>query len=977
MKRNKFLGHLHVHTEYSALDGLSKIKELIERAKELGQEFITITDHGSSSGLFEAYSLSKEYDFPILLGEEFYFENECKELKTGHLILIAKNNTGLQNIFKLQKLAYDNIYYKPRINLKMLENYNEGLICTTACISNQIGQFILRDEPHLALGHIIELQKIFKDDLYIELQSSQNPDVIKVNKKLEELCRDYKLQQIVTTDVHYVEKDDYFVHEALLCIQQKGKMDSPKRWKFEYNDYWLKSEEEMLKYLEYMDEEFINSAFKNIEKIFNSIENITIEKGNYLPKFCQTKEEEDEMLRDMTFSNYMGRIKQRGECNKKFSADLEKELSVIAQMGYSGYFLIVQEYANWARKNGILVGDGRGSGAGSKVAYTIGITEVNPQKYDLLFERFLSPGREPDFDIDFSNIDAVYKHLQERYGEDNVARVGAFSRFTAKSALRKVMGIYGFSMSEISKVIALLPKKNTFNLEEAINESRELKCWLEEHENIYKTVYKIEGILSNMSTHAGGIIICEGLTSLLPIFTNAEDRTKMIVALDKKILEGLGHYKFDVLGLNSLTLMEDIVEYTGEIDWHNVDFEDKNVYKELCEGNVLGVFQLSDQKDKIIQQQPKCFEDLIAINALIRPGVCEWNDYLNARANSISSDLEYMNCTHGLIVYQDQYLQLAQTYAGWDIAYSDKHIRKNKDILNDTELKKKWMEDSNGNENVWNQICSVVAGGYGFNRAHSTSYARLSFQTAYMKTYYPKEFYAAYMTQNKEDSEILAEVVNELKQMGIKVLPPDINASTDKFIPVKEGILFALTAVKGVGGSVLWEIDRLKPIKSFEDFMERRVKKFVKKTAIIALIKAGAFDFCKQSKIEMLRQVDENERELQNWEYEKDAFDFYLSESPLDKYYIEPFETFRDGQNALTIVEITTVSEKYDKNGNLMAFVTGINNKSKINIIFFSSIWKKEKVKVGQIVLVKGKKDKNNLLANSMEVLESESRGAE
>ena len=480
-----------------------------------------------------------------------------------------------------------------------------------------------------------------------------------------------------------------------------------------------------------------------------------------------------------------------------------------------------------------------------------------------------------------------------------------------------------------------------------------------------------------MSTHAGGIIICEGLTSLLPIFTNAEDRTKMIVALDKKILEGLGHYKFDVLGLNSLTLMEDIVEYTGEIDWHNVDFEDKNVYKELCEGNVLGVFQLSDQKDKVIQQQPKCFEDLIAINALIRPGVCEWNDYLNARANSISSDLEYMNCTHGLIVYQDQYLQLAQTYAGWDIAYSDKHIRKNKDILNDTELKEKWMEDSNGNEDVWNQICSVVAGGYGFNRAHSTSYARLSFQTAYMKTYYPKEFYAAYMTQNKEDSEILAEVVNELKQMGIKVLPPDINASTDKFIPVKEGILFALTAVKGVGGSVLWEIDRLKPIKSFEDFMERRVKKFVKKTAIIALIKAGAFDFCKQSKIEMLRQVDENERELQNWEYEKDAFDFYLSESPLDKYYIEPFETFRDGQNALTIVEITTVSEKYDKNGNLMAFVTGINNKSKINIIFFSSIWKKEKVKVGQIVLVKGKKDKNNLLANSMEVLESENRGAE
>ena len=967
----KFTGHLHVHTEYSPLDGMARIEELILRAKEMGQTGIAITDHGSSSGLFQAYELGEKHGFNVLLGEEFYFQNKCEDLKTGHLILIAKNERGLANIFALQRKAYNNFYYKPRINMKMLEEHAEGLICTTACIANQIGQFILRGEEHLALNHILELRQIFRNDLFVELQSATNEDVIKVNKKLESFCQGYGLQPIITSDVHYTLKEDYKVHEVLLCIQQKAKMDSPKRWKFENNDYWLKSQEELLSFMDYLHQDTIENSMDNIENIFRLAAGVKIKKGNYLPKYCD--EDENNILKEQVFLCYDKRIRKRGEDNEAFLADVQKELKVIQETGYSGYFMIVNEYIQWAKANGILVGDGRGSGAGSKVAYTLGITEVNPQKHDLLFERFLTPGREPDFDVDFSDIDAVFRHLQDRYGEENVARVGAFSRFTAKSAIRKVMGVYGFSMSEIAKVVAMLPKRLSFTLREALDESREFARWMNANKNILYVVEKFEGVMEHLSTHAGGVIICEGLANMLPIVTDSEDRDKMVVALDKKLLESLGHYKFDILGLSSLTLMQDIIDYTGEIDWTKVDFEDGNIYEMLSSGDVLGVFQLSEQPDKVRQQSPRCFEDLIAINALIRPGVCDWNEYLKRRFGKPEKDemaeLSFMKGTHGLIVYQDQYLQLAQHYAGWDIAFSDKQIRKNKDIYNDAELKEKWMWDSGGMEDLWNVICEVVDGGYGFNRAHATSYAKLAFQTAYMKRYHPKEFYSAYLTQNLGDSAKTVEILNKLKESGIKVLNPDINKSKDKFTPTKEGILFPLNAVKGVGGSALHEINRLRPIQSFEDFMARRVPRFVRSTTIENLIKAGAFDFEEEDRHKMLLKYKPDFERKENHVYEKEAFDYYVTSSPFDRYSCKPFREYGNNESAITVVEVIKLNVRHDKNGNEMAFVTGTNNTDIINLILFSTVWKRNKMEEGQLVLVKGRKDGKSLLVNSFEVL--------
>lgn len=971
--------HLHVHTEYSALDGLCKIDELFDRMEQIGQNSIAITDHGSSSGLYEAYKKGKERGINVLLGEEFYFQNA--DNKNGHIILIAKNEKGLSNIYKLQELANDNFYYKPRITLDMLREYGDNLVCTTACIANQIGQYVLQNEKHMALKHIYELQSIFGDDLYLEVQSSTVPDVIKVNKWLLGLT-EYK--HIITTDVHYVNKEDYDIHEVLLCVQQKSKMNSNKRWKFEQNDYWLKTESEIWQYAEYIEDEMKMKIYKNIDEVVEKCKGVEIKSGNYLPKYNNelTKQEEQEALSEAIFFGVKDRLKPRNEYNEEFKKDIEKEFKVICDTGYCGYFMIVQEYINWAKHNNILVGDGRGSGAGSKIAYTIGITEVNPQKYDLLFERFLSPGRVPDFDVDFSDIEAVFKHLQERYGEKNVARVGAFNRFTCKSALRKIMSVYSFSQSEISRIVGMLPNRLTFTLEEAIKENSEFENWLKEHENIWKCVYKLEGVLSHMSTHAGGVIICENLTSKLPVFTDSKDRSKLIVAYDKHIIEELGHYKFDILGLNSLTMLRDVIDNIGnDIDWSKVDFEDEKVYKMLSEGNTAGVFQLSEQSEKVVEQKPKSFEDLIAINALIRPGVCDWNTYLEKRAKNEKSNLNYMNGTHGLIVYQDQYLQLAQTYAGWDIAYSDKHIRKNKNIREDEPLHKKFIEDciklntkEDEAEKIWESIVDVVAGGYGFNRAHSTSYARLSYQTAWLKTYYPKEFYAGYLSANFDDATKIAEVQGLLNELDIKLLPPDINKSTNKFIPTEDGIMFPITSIKGVGGSALYAINQLKPIKDLDDFMDRRIKKFVKKTALYALIKSGAFDYTDESRNEMLKKVGYEDELSANNIYEKETIGVYLSESPLSKYGNKQFSKVPNNSSTMIVMEINDVSTVHDKRGEEMAFAVGNSLTDSIKLVIFSSIYKRVrdvlKDTEGHIYFVKGKKDGGNLLVNSIEKLE-------
>lgn len=940
--------------------------------------------------MYEAYKLSQKHNFKVLYGSEFYFSVDKSSRRHGHLILIAKNNEGLKNLYRLQAKAYvDGFYYKPTINMTMLKERHEGLICLSACIANHIAQYVLQDECVLAMSHMYELKDIFKDDFYLELQSSTMEDVIKVNKKYEDWILQGLAKPIITNDVHYTYKTDWSIHEVLLCIQQKMKMANPKRWKFEKHDYWLKSEEEIMEEVKYIKSSVLDQCLVNIQEIVDKCD-VKFETGNFLPHYNgMEKKQEDEELERLSLDMYLQRVCKRKEGNDEFLRDIYKEISIIKETGYSGYFLIVQEYVNWAKTNHILVGDGRGSGAGSKVGYTIGISEVNPQKYDLLFERFLSIGREPDFDIDFSDIDAVFRHLQEVYGVTNVARVGAYNRMSCKSAIRKVLGAFDISQADISKLVGMLPNRLKFTFDECLAESAGLSCWFDEHADLRDIVFKLEGKISHMTTHAGGVIICNDLTSMLPI-TVVDG--KMVVELDKHVLAELGHYKFDILGLESLVLLDNILqEIPDEIDWTKVDYEDQNIYDMLCKGDVFGVFQLSEQREKVVEQQPRNFEDLIAINALIRPGVGDWNEYLRRRRENVGTafdrGLSYLKPTSGIIVYQEQYLLLAGTYAGWDIAYSDKHIRKNPDIRNDEELKCKFYHDSavRGYEaydiqEVWEEIVKVIEAGYGFNRSHSTSYAVLSFQTAYLKHYYPIQFYAALMTINGNDKEQMSNIKSLIDVLKIPLLPPDINLSDDTFKPTDKGILYRINSVNDVGGSALAEIERLKPIASLKDFIARRTPKFVKINSLVNLIKAGSFDFENPNRYEMLLELSTLTsaevpiEKLPNYSYERDALGLYISEAPYDKYQIGKFSDVGNGQICTTVGEVQSVFKINDKNGNEMAFVNIINQHGVIKMVVFTKLWTAAGTEtcltVGNLIMVSGKKDKESLLVNKVEQLE-------
>jgi DNA polymerase-3 subunit alpha len=963
------------------LDGSSHIEDLILCAKELGQTAIAITDHGSTSGLYEAYQMSLKHDFKVILGSEFYFDNNDGERRAGHLILLAKNQIGLENLYKLQKFAYmDNFFYKPRINMSILKECSEGLICTSACMANKIAQLVLVDENTLALQHIKELQSIFGNDFYLELQSSTQEEQIKINKKYIEFYNDYNIPLIITNDVHYTRDSDWETHEVLLAIQTNQKMNDPKRFTFPTHEYWLKSESEIYEPVkEYLPDYLYKQMCLNIEQIIFDC-NAVIESGNYLPKYKGMSDvEEVEYLTTLIKDNK--------------SKEVWDELEVVCNEGYAGYFLIVQEYINWARANGVLVGNGRGSVAGSRLAFALAIHGIRPEKYGLLFERFLSPGRTPDIDVDFSDLDAMFKHLQDEYGPENCARVGAFARLTPKACIRKVMSSFGYTMKQIGEAIKMLPDRLDFTLDDACTESTAFEAFVLNNNEMFRHIFKLENVISHMSTHAGGVVICQDLYKKLPITRDKDDNSKLVIGYDKNILDSLGHYKFDILGLSNLNMVQNCLESIEEdVILPIEELNDSKVYDLLCKGDVSGVFQLSEQAHAVIEQQPRCFEDLIALNALIRPGTGDWNQYIRRR-NGLESFIlptirqSYMNETEGLIVYQEQYLIDCLNYAHWDIAWSDKYVRKCKDILHATELREKFIEDSTHNgfelfeiQTVWDDISNAVASGYGFNKAHATSYAVLSYQTAWLKTYYPVEFYASLMSQDSDDSDKLTHYITECNKKNIKILPPHINDSVDYFKPIGNSILYQLNSIIGLGGSSLTEVKRLRPILSLEDFITRRTPKFIKITTIENMIKSGCFDFENTDRTMMLNRAyllmgkSNTYSEHPNYIYEKESLGLYLSSSPLDNLDIEDISMKRDDSVISTAGEVLEVVKRIDKNGNEMAFVTIANKYGKHKLLIFSTLYKqvvvKEGLVVGNLIIVNAKKSKGSLLVNTISVWE-------
>jgi len=1001
---SKFV-HLHCHTTYSILDGMSKIRELLLRAKSLGQEAIGITDHGSTSGLWESQKIGDEIGVKIIHGSEFYWERENDD-ENGHLIVLAKNDVGLENLFKLQEYAYvHNFYKKPRINWEALLKHKEGLIVSSACLASTFSQYLMNAQFVEALQWAGKFKHEFGDDFYLEVQANSIDVQAMVNKETMRIAKQLGIKVIATNDVHYTLESDSYPHEVLLALQVNKKMSDPKRFSFSTQDFWLKSEEEMFDTLHGLTDVEKRQCLLNTTEIVDKC-TARLTKGNWLPEYYDIPE--GETPRTLLVKQVKNGISREKITENNFLRDVQNEVDVIDRNGYSGYFLIVSDFVNTARQRGNIVGDGRGSGAGSKVAWLTGITKIPPHKYDLLFERFLADGREPDFDVDFSDQDAVFLDLQQKYGEENVARIIAFGTMTPKAVCRKVFSCFGHEVSLINSISKLIPDL-CHSLDDACKASPMLLDFIKQYPKEFNIIERLEGVVSHESQHAGGVIICKGLSSHLPVKTRGEDRTKRIVAFDKYMLEELGHFKFDILGLETLPIikrcLDSIFESTGEvIDLHIIDMEDTQVYDMLCRGDVSGVFQLSAQASKIIEQQPRNFRDLIAINAIIRPGVGDWQEYIARRKGkewqTHPNRLPYMQETVGTMTYQEQFLLDCKTFAGWDIAYADKHVRKNKHIREDTDLGNKFIYDSHERSydkevaiSIWNEIMDAVDGGYSFNKSHSASYAVISYQTAWLKTYYPAHFYASLMSSAKTDGDGQSEISGylvETKARGIKTLPPDINRSGESFTVTDQGINYRITTIKHVGDSAIHSILNLRPIENFEDFVKRREKRHIRNNVIVNLVKAGCFDFDNPNRAELLWQVDmENRTKTQikqnhqcptyTWndqvkaKWEMEVLGMYLSTHPMEKYGFKPLSDFKDGENCLQGGEIYDVRIFQDKNKKDMAFVFINTLFGNVKILVFASTWRNHKVQalmdIGNLILVKGRRSGDAIILNEIEIL--------
>ena len=1004
---NVRFGHLHVHSEYSPLDGCAKIEEVFATAKELGQDFCCITDHGSTSGLLVAQQTGEKYNVKPLLGTEFYYQRE-NDGDNGHLIAIAKDNKGLENLFKLQEYAYvHNFWKKPRIKWEMLRQHAEGLIVTSACLGSTFAQHILQGNLQAAREWAEKFKHVFGDDFYLEIQPNGMPEQMTVNQHSINMAKQLGVKLVATNDVHYVLEKDSFAHEILLALQTNKKMSDEKRYIFPTNDLYFKSTEEMMETFVGLDFQAVREALSNTAEIADKCK-AKLMPGKYLPTYYDIPEGETE--RSLLAKQIMQGAERTGYINNpNYMKEVQHELNVIDRNGYSGYFLIVQDYVNTARQNGIIVGDGRGSGAGSKVAFLTDISRIEPNRHNLLFERFMADGRSPDFDVDFSNQEYVFKDLQDKYGVENVARIIAFGRMTPKAVCRKVLNVFEHSYDAINHISKLIPDLCP-SLEEAYEHSPQLLEYRSKYKTEFDVIERLEGVISHESQHAGGVIIYPDLSSVLPIKTRADDRTKRIVGFDKNMLEDLGHYKFDILGLDTLPIikrcLDSIHETEGiEVDLYSIDYDDENVYDMLCEGNVSGIFQIAGQAQKVVEQQPRNFNDLIAINALIRPGVGDWEEYIARRKGKPweihPARMEYMAETEGVITYQEQFLLDANTFAGWGIAYADKYIRKNKNIKEDESIYGCFINDAVNKgykaeelEQVWEEITNAVAGGYSFNKSHSTSYAVISFQTAYLKYYYPEHFYASLMSGEDTDGpgqNAVAGYIAECKKQGINILPPDINNSGDNFVVAKGGIQYRITTIKHVGESAIAHIKELRPIDSFDDFMQRRAKKHIKKNVLVNLVKAGAFDFDNPDRAELLWRIDMSERSKTQikegyecpryeWndkvkaEWEKEVLGMYLSTHPMEKYGFQPLSHYQDGGRALQGGEVCDMRVFKDKNQNEMAFVNLDTLHGNIKVVVFSSAWKNQvlqhALQPGNVVLIKGKRSGNDILLDEAEVLE-------
>ena len=883
--------HLHTHTHYSLLDGLSRIDELVAKAKEMNMEALAITDHGVMSGAIEFYMKAKKAGIKPIIGCEVYISvNSMHDKRPNiddkryHLILLAKNNIGYKNLIKIVSAAHlEGFYYKPRVDKDFLRKHSEGLIALSACLGGELSRAIASRNYDKAKKVALEHQEIFgKGNYYIELQ--QHPhieDQNKVTPQLVKLARETGIPMVATQDSHYTHSDDAHAHDVLLAVQTGNKLDDTDRLSMKDDNFSLLHGQEMYEKFKPLGEDVVKEAFENTNKIAADC-NLEIELGKTkLPPFPLPEgyKNADEYLEKLAEKGLTARYDGiTDDIRQRF----DYELGIIQKTGFASYFLIVQDFVNWAKQNGIIVGPGRGSAAGSLISYLLGITNIDPLKYNLIFERFLNPERisMPDIDLDFDDArrDEVLKYVADKYGHDHVAKVITFGTMAARGSIRDAGRALGYSYDfcdKIAKMVPLTPNQGKTGLANAIKTVDELKQSYDTNSDVKKLIdaaVKLEGVARHSSTHACAVVITpEPLTEYLPLQkgTNEED---IITQYEMHAIEDLGLLKMDFLGLANLTIIHNTISeiernHGIKIDIDKIPLADKKTFKLLQAAKSTGVLQLeSDGMKRYLKElKPTELEDIIAMVSLYRPGPIELiPSYINRKhgrekVTYIHPDLKpIMENTYGIGIYQEQMMQIARSLAGYTLPEADtlrKAIgKKIKSLLDEQQDKLIGGMLKNGIDKktaqaIWELFPPFAR--YGFPRAHAACYAMIAYQTAYLKANYPTEFMAAFMNSETGDVERVAFLIEECKDMGIEVLPPSINESFEKFAVVagtnsKPAIRFGLTAVKNVGENIVAAVIRERqasgPLRTAEEFVSRIHNKDLNKKSLESLIKCGALD---------------------------------------------------------------------------------------------------------------------------------------
>lgn len=876
--------HLHVHTEFSLLDGSCKIKEIVARAKELGMDSLAITDHGVMYGVIDFYKAAKEVGIKPIIGCEVYvapgsrFNKEAgqSEDKYHHLVLLAENNKGYANLMKIVSKGFiDGFYYKPRVDYEVLEQYHEGIIALSACLAGEVQKYLARGFYEEGKKAALKYQDIFgKGNYYLELQDHGIPEQKMVNSSLLRMSKELDIELVATNDVHYINAEDSVAHDILLCIQTGKKVSDEDRMRYEGGQFYLKSEDEMRKLFPYALQ-----ALENTHKIAKRC-NVEIEFGvTKLPRY--------DVPEGYTSWEYLNYLCTKG-LNEKYPDDdgtlrerLDYELGIINKMGYVDYFLIVWDFINYAKSNDIMVGPGRGSAAGSIVSYCLGITDIDPIKYDLLFERFLNPERVsmPDIDVDFcyERRQEVIDYVVRKYGKDRVVQIVTFGTLAARNVIRDVGRVLDLPYAIVDEVAKMIPKDIGITIQKALDQSedfRKLYNSNEEVKNLINMAKRLEGLPRHTSMHAAGVVISQKSVDEYVPLSRASDgsvTTQYIMTT----LEELGLLKMDFLGLRTLTVIQNAVKYaeksTGrKIDINKIDYNDKNVLDYIGTGKTDGIFQLesSGMKNFMKELKPQSLEDIIAGISLYRPGPMDFiPKYLEGKNNpdNITYDCpqleKILKPTYGCIVYQEQVMQIVRELAGYTLGRSDlvrRAMSKKKQSV--MEKEKKNFVYGNPEENVKGCIANGIDeqiaikiyndmmdfAKYAFNKSHAAAYAVVSYQTAFLKYYYPVEYMAALMTSVIENSTKVSEYIVTSRSMGIKLLPPDINEGESGFSVKNNSIVYGLSAIKSIGKSVIDTIVEERELNgkytSLKNFIERLSGKEVNKRTVENFIKAGAFD---------------------------------------------------------------------------------------------------------------------------------------